>query len=657
MRATSRAAVAAVAAVGVAAAATAGSASKPPDPLHCKVTIVGGGIGGAYTAWRLAVDARVVRPADVCLFEASTRFGGRIYTVQDVPGYPGFATDLGAYRFHRTEHPLTRALVEDALQMETACYTDPTLALPVSVAECPKDNALWTRTRTKSFLGNLDTLGGWELPAWTPAVPFQFTDAEKWGPSAARKERRTLPSVFAGPTSMLPELATRWGALTASNTTYEQAMALADEALAALAVGKYKGVPYAEVSVIQMARDAGMSVEELAMEVGTSFGGPQMFNMNILALTTELVRSLATHHMALPAGGPAKAMVVPVAGVGAARKRSGMASVVTRMLEAAKAAGVRVYTGHRAISVRRVGECDEYDPKERVRGKPLSIEFANGAKAITHRLFLNVGKTDLLALGAASEPIKSASADVRRRVEGLQVIGGSKMYCYWPRAWWLADLDVSRGSGRGDAPAVHSTRYHDGTVQCTDPTDSTTCKGGLLVSYEFGDPTGVASGLYAANHADAPYTPLSATDAKTVMVRASLSPRHSLAWTALVDGIRTSHGPLYGRKNATGPIPEPDVCVGGSWYDVSMHWPRPVPRLSATPSARLFAKPVADLHVHLVNEAWGELVGWAEGSLLMAERALGVHLRVAPPAWLDARYYTAAVTHFNAGTAEGGGRC
>jgi len=651
MRATSRAAVVAVAVVRVAAAITAASASESPEPLHCKVSIVGGGIGGAYTAWRLAVDARVVRPADVCLFEASTRFGGRIYTVQDVPGYPGFATDIGAYRFHRTEHPLTRSLVEDALKMETACYTDPTLALPMSVAECPKDNALWTTTRTKSFVGNLDTLDAWALPAWTPAVPFQFSDAEKWGTTAARKERRTLPSVFAGPNSMLPELATRWAALTDANTTYEKAMAVADETLAALAVGKYKGVPYAEVSVIQMARDAGMSAEELAMEVGTSFGGPQMFNMNVLGLTTELVRSLATHHMALPARGPAKAMVVPVAGDGAARKRSGMASIVTKMLEAAEAAGVRVYTGHRAISVRRVGECDEYDPDESVPGKPLAIEFENGAKAITHRLFLNVGKTDLLALGAASEPIKSASADVRRRVEGQQVIGGSKMYCYWPRAWWLTDLGFSRGNGRGDAPAVHNTRYHDGPVRCADPNDYATCKGGLLVSYEFGDPTGVASGLYAANHADAPYTPLSPTDAKTVMVKASLSPRHSLAWKAIVDGIRASHSGLYGRKNATGPIPEPDVCVGGSWYDVSMHWPRPVPRLSATPSARLFSKPVRDLHLHLVNEAWGEMVGWAEGSLLMAERALGVHMRVARPSWLDAPFYKAVITNFNAGTA------
>jgi len=655
MRAARRAAVAAFAAVGVAAAVAADGDGQRPRPLECKVTIVGGGIGGAYTAWRLAVDARAVRPADICLFEASTRFGGRIFTVQDVPGYPGFVTDIGAYRFHRTEHPLIRSLVEDRLQMETACYTDPTAALPMNVAECPEDNKIWTTTRTKSFVGNLETLGGWKLPAWTPAVPFQFTDAEKWGTTAARKERRRLPSVFAGPNSMLPELATRWAALTDPNTTYEKAMALADQAIAALAVGRYKGVPYAEVSVIQIARDAGMSVEELAMEVGTSFGGPQMFNMNIIGLTTELVRSLATHHMSLPARGPAKAMAVPVAGVGAARKRSGMASVVTRMLKEAEAAGVRIYTGHRAISVRRVGECDEYDPNVRVRGKPLSIEFANGAKAITHRLFLNVGKTDLLALGAASEPIKSASADVRRRVEGLQVIGGSKMYCYWPRAWWLADLDFSRGSGHGEQPAVHDTRYHDGPVQCTDPKDYTTCKGGLLVSYEFGDPTGVSSGLYAANHADAPYTPLSATDAKTVMVRASLSPRHSLAWKAIVDGIRTSHGPLYGRKNATGPIPEPDVCVGGSWYDVSMHWPRPVPRLSATLSTQMFAKPVADLNVHLVNEAWGELVGWAEGSLLMAERALGAHMRVAAPKWLDALFYRAVVANFNAGKAAAAG--
>lgn len=55
------------------------------------VAIVGGGIGGLYTAWRLMRSTKL----KIALFEASDRFGGRYHTVL-MPG--GFAADLGAAR-------------------------------------------------------------------------------------------------------------------------------------------------------------------------------------------------------------------------------------------------------------------------------------------------------------------------------------------------------------------------------------------------------------------------------------------------------------------------------------------------------------------------------------------------------------------------------
>jgi len=89
------AAAAAAAAVAAGAGAPRGAAAvkrvtTSPPPAHCKVVIVGGGIGGAYAAWRMAVDSGKVEGEDVCLFEASDRFGGRIRTVSDVPGFEGY---------------------------------------------------------------------------------------------------------------------------------------------------------------------------------------------------------------------------------------------------------------------------------------------------------------------------------------------------------------------------------------------------------------------------------------------------------------------------------------------------------------------------------------------------------------------------------------
>ena len=55
------------------------------------VIIIGGGISGLYTAWRLAnsTDLRIL------VLEATNRFGGRFMTCH-LPG--GFSAELGAMR-------------------------------------------------------------------------------------------------------------------------------------------------------------------------------------------------------------------------------------------------------------------------------------------------------------------------------------------------------------------------------------------------------------------------------------------------------------------------------------------------------------------------------------------------------------------------------
>ena len=55
------------------------------------VVIIGGGIGGLYTAWRLGKKTNL----KILVLEASNRFGGRYMTCQ-MPG--GFSADLGAMR-------------------------------------------------------------------------------------------------------------------------------------------------------------------------------------------------------------------------------------------------------------------------------------------------------------------------------------------------------------------------------------------------------------------------------------------------------------------------------------------------------------------------------------------------------------------------------
>ncbi|MEA2238133.1 MAG: lysine 2-monooxygenase [Thermoanaerobaculia bacterium] len=83
-----------------------------PEPK--KIAIVGGGIAGLYTAWRLVTAGHADgsdRPFQVTLFESSKRLGGRILS-QILPPLP-FRAELGAMRFHPMTHHLLRALIDD----------------------------------------------------------------------------------------------------------------------------------------------------------------------------------------------------------------------------------------------------------------------------------------------------------------------------------------------------------------------------------------------------------------------------------------------------------------------------------------------------------------------------------------------------------------
>jgi hypothetical protein len=76
--------------------------------MDLEIAVVGGGISGTYSAWRLQ---QVKTEAHIGLFEYSDRIGGRLYTTA-LPGLPHVKAELGGMRYIPSQHIVVKSLVD-----------------------------------------------------------------------------------------------------------------------------------------------------------------------------------------------------------------------------------------------------------------------------------------------------------------------------------------------------------------------------------------------------------------------------------------------------------------------------------------------------------------------------------------------------------------
>ena len=86
--------------------------------MDLDVAVVGGGVSGCYSAWRLQQEKGA--HAKIGLFEYSDRIGGRLYTVT-LPGIPHVKAEVGGMRYIPDQHIMVASLV-DHLQLPTSDF-------------------------------------------------------------------------------------------------------------------------------------------------------------------------------------------------------------------------------------------------------------------------------------------------------------------------------------------------------------------------------------------------------------------------------------------------------------------------------------------------------------------------------------------------------
>lgn len=77
--------------------------------MDLDIAVVGGGVSGAYSAWRL--QEAQGNSDRIAMFEYSNRIGGRIFTVT-MPGLPNVKVEVGGMRYIKDEHPVVTSVIE-----------------------------------------------------------------------------------------------------------------------------------------------------------------------------------------------------------------------------------------------------------------------------------------------------------------------------------------------------------------------------------------------------------------------------------------------------------------------------------------------------------------------------------------------------------------
>ena len=77
--------------------------------MDLDIAVVGGGVSGAYSAWRL--QEAQGNSDRIALFEYSDRIGGRLFTVT-MPGLPNVKAEVGGMRYIKDQHPVVTSVIE-----------------------------------------------------------------------------------------------------------------------------------------------------------------------------------------------------------------------------------------------------------------------------------------------------------------------------------------------------------------------------------------------------------------------------------------------------------------------------------------------------------------------------------------------------------------
>jgi len=541
---------------------------------NCDVTIVGGGIGGIYSAWRL-INSSYVPANRVCIMEQTSRVGGRQYSVKGL--FP-FTTsvDVGAHRFDPNVHVITTFIIQNLLKLNTSCFS--------KTPDCIENGNSIFNLRNRHNL-TFDTSAG---------LPYKFLSSEKWGPGHSRSE---MPDPLSDIASYLPFIENNYEDLTSQDDSIRY------PAIQKVMKKMNKRLINGLHTYQQCVRSATNYSSELWSFLLDTIGESQTILYNSIY---DLFRN-SIFELVNDVHGEKLLVITDANG-----NEIGYSTSSEQLLAKIVSQGARIFYQHKLASVYR----DTSNPNN------MRLTFANGATTTSQTVFLNIPTTSLYQLSADSVIFTDANDTVKEAMNLFIPQPAVKMYGYYEDAWWKTKLGLDHDEGY----TTNELKFFglvDGVTKCTSPT---TCKGVVLMSYPDGENTKYFETVQ--NDKDSPL----------VIVNSNTTDPVELTWMKDAHSLFVNSFKPYFRQKNIDPdtIPLPKTIVMGVWQ-AAWHY-GPVNNFPGGQTNALSLKPVNNLKLFWVNEANSIDQGWAEGSLLMAEKAANM-LGLSRPSFLGNNYW------------------
>ncbi|GMH41719.1 hypothetical protein BSKO_09629 [Bryopsis sp. KO-2023] len=327
----------------------------------------------------------------------------------------------------------------------------------------------------------------------------------------------------------------------------------------------------------------------------------------------------------------------------------GYVAPVETMLEDLVKAGSRVFYGYKLTGVFDLsGEDAANVESTKTGGTPVELKFENGGSAVVDQVMLNIPSEAIATLDGRSILFQKQSKAAQGGYMISDTLSLTKIYVEYEDAWWITKLGLIEGTFEEPFDPKLEGRYHDGPARCFDknnnqiPLDSEKemihkCNGALMAAY-FGFDDQSQEKFYTA-------------------FKQGDDPLSIFEWDESADGfdlIQAVHNQLmnFHSQNFTNAgfsaadIDPPLYLYMGNWgredpIAASAHeWTLHLPGTTIAKTTKALLRPAEGYDVFIANEAYGVSPGWAEGSIMMAERVLAYELGVGKPAWLnDDQYY------------------